>query len=380
MSRRSRVLIVSSSYLPNVGGLQRVTSQLAEGLLGTCDRVTVITQKYPRSLAEKETINGVPILRMMFMVPSFHQIQRNRIDLFLAGLIYFPVCLARMVWYLFRERPDIVNLHFVGAPTLFLLIAHVLLNFRLIVSLHGDDVESFADRTGFEQWQFRAILKHADVVTACSSYLLNRAQAIEPSIMTKARVIHNGIEATAETSVTGPKRIVAVGRQVRKKGFDILLRAWAECASMFPTTKLLLIGGGPEAQNLKKIAQDLQIEPIVEFMGPQDHSVVMNAIATCSVVAIPSRSEPFGVVAIEAMACGKPVLATRVGGLPEVLRDADAIFVEPANPHALAHGLARVLTRIEVEASFGARNRLLAKDFSVQHMLDSYLCCYALSE
>jgi hypothetical protein len=89
----------------------------------------------------------------------------------------------------------------------------------LVVSLHGDDVEGLPCGSAFDRWVFRATLRRADAVTACSHYLLNEAQTWEPRIQHKARVIHNGTELTnAHFDTEGGNAVLAVGRMVSKKG------------------------------------------------------------------------------------------------------------------------------------------------------------------
>lgn len=371
-----QLLLVISSYLPNVGGLQSATSRLAVGLSRRGDKVQVLTQRYPRSLPSTDRIDGIDVRRLLFLTPRLRHLQSGRADLFLAGLFYFPWSLIQVLGLIARERPKIVNLHFVGAPALFLLIARWLVHFRYVVSLHGDDVEGLPRGSWFDRWVFRATLRRADAVTACSRYLLEEARALEPSIATKARVIHNGVDLGSQ--VEGPNRttILAVGRLMPKKGFDVLVSAFAAMDTEQRPASLCLIGDGPERDSLKSLAHDLGLNGFVAFLGSQSHERSLSAIGASSVVAIPSRQEPFGMVALEAMAAGKPVVATCVGGLPEVLEGADALLVPPDNPIALAQAIMTVLQRLDVDPGFGARNRDLAARFSASHMVEKYAALY----
>jgi glycosyltransferase involved in cell wall biosynthesis len=268
-------------------------------------------------------------------------------------------------------------LHFLGAPAFFLLLARTLMRFRFVVSLHGDDVEGLPRGKWFDRWVFRATLRRADAVTACSRYLLNQAQALEPSIARKARVIYNGADLPSDAPAASVcDSILGVGRMVPKKGFDVLLRAMAQCQNVGRSVRLTLIGEGPERRTLESLAHDLGLDGRVDFRGDQKHSEVVRAMAASRIVVIPSRQEPFGLVALEAMTAGKPVVATCVGGLPEVLEGADALMVEPENPVALANALASALARIESEPNFGARNREIAARFSAARMVDQYTAIY----
>jgi glycosyltransferase involved in cell wall biosynthesis len=371
--------LVVSSYLPNPGGLQTVTAQLAIELQKRGVNVSVLTQRYPRTLAESERIDGVQVQRLFFLTPRLRDLLRGRIALFLAGLIFFPLTLVRLLWKIARAKPDVVNLHFVGAPAFFLLIARTLIPFRFIVSLHGDDVEGLPRGTALDRWVFRATLRRADAVTSCSRYLLDRAIACEPAIARRARVIHNGIDLNFPFPLgegdQGDK-FLCVGRMVPKKGFDILLRALSQCHHAGHPLRLRLIGDGPERCALENLARDLGLHEWIEFRGSQKHDEIIRAMASSRAVIIPSRQEPFGLVALEAMAVGKPVIAARVGGLPEVLADADAILVPPDDPAALAHAIDDLTARLERDPAFGARNRAIAARFSVARMTDAYLSIY----
>lgn len=379
MLKRLNALLVVSSYLPNPGGLQTVVSQLAMELQKRDVNVSVLTQRYPRTLAQSENIDGIPVQRLFFLTPRLRDLWRGRVDLFLAGLFFFPLTLTRVLWRMMREKPAVVNLHFVGAPALFLLMARALISFRFIVSLHGDDVEGLSRRTSFERWIVRATLRRADAVTACSRYLLDRAIAIAPTITSKSHVIYNGTDLSDLSPNPFPDRegeqgvgLLSVGRMVPKKGFDVLLRALSQCHRL----KLRLIGDGPERNALEILARDLGLREWVEFRGSLKRDEVIRAMASSRAVIVPSRQEPFGLVALEAMAAGKPVIAARVGGLPEVLDDADAMLVPPDDPAALAQAIASLSARLEREPMFGARNRAIAARFSVKRMTDAYLSIY----
>jgi glycogen synthase len=371
------VLLVVSSYLPNLGGLQSVTSNLAGGLMGRGFAVTLLTHRYPRTLPAAEEIDGVPVRRLFFLSPRLRYLKAGRLDLFLAGIFYFPTNLLRLVRMIRRERPDVVNLHFLGGPAPFLLLARILLRFKYIISLHGDDVEGLARGSWFDRWVFRTSLRRADAVTACSRYLLSQAQAIEAGIAPKGRVIYNGVDLECRP-VPGStcSSILAVGRLMPKKGFDVLLHALASMGRELGAAHLVLIGDGPERDSLRMLGSDLGLNERVEFLGALDHGKAMRAIIGSQIVVIPSRQEPFGLVALEAMAAGKPVVATRVGGLPEVLDGADALLVEPDDPAALAEGIAAAWTRLEREPTFGARNRQVARRFTLEHMIEEYLAAY----
>jgi len=253
-----RVLLIPASYEPVRGGLQTVARTLARSLTARGHEVRVITNRYPRKLAAHEVLDDVPVSRWQFLIPRWSQLLNFRFDLFLGGLFYLPWTLVRIIFLLRSDRPDVVNLHFVEAAAPFILLARRLVRFRLVVSLHGDDVEGLAQRGRFDLWVFGTLLRRADVVTACSQYLLDRTMQIEPEARQKGRVIHNGMDQPAEVPVTTFRQsLVAAGRMVPKKGFDVLLRAFARGKQ-----RSTLTPGGrwPRARKARKVGARIRIE------------------------------------------------------------------------------------------------------------------------
>lgn len=371
-----KVLLIVSSYVPNTGGLQTVTRQLAKELHDRGNEVSVITNRYPRTLAAEEVLDDVRVTRWHFLWPNVEHLRNLRPDLFFAGLFYLPLTFAKLLKRLRRDRPDVVNLHFVGAPAVFVLLARHLTKFNLVVSLHGDDVEGHARRSAFDRWMFRSILQRTERVTACSNYLLTQATAIMPSIKAKAVVIHNAVGEINIHQTPRTNRIVAVGRMMPTKGFDVLLRACAAGNRML----LTLVGDGPELEGLKRLKDELGLNGEVRFAGNQERDETLREISSADFVVIPSRMEAFGMVALEAMSRGKPVVATNVGGLPEFLSDADAILVEPERPELLAAAMKQVQRRLDAEPTFGQRNSELAAQFTVERMANGYVDVYGQRE
>lgn len=364
-----RVLLVASSYLPNVGGVQRAVSQLALELAKRGDNVSVLTSRYPRTLPGEELIDGILITRWHFLLPRLRDIFRGRLDLFFAGCFFFPFTLVRLLWRIARNQPHIVNLHFVGATSLFVSLARRLQKFRFVVSLHGDDVAGFVGQGWLDRWIFRAALARADAVTACSASLLVQAQQIAPGIGSKAQVIYNGIAEPQLSSVSNASgELVVVGRLVPKKGQDVFLRALAELSGSHAS----VIGDGPERFELEHLVCELGIEGRVQFMGAQPSAQVVRSMMNSQMVVVPSRQESFGLVALEAMALGKPVVASDVGGLPEILQGADAFLVEPDDPFALAQAIKDAQKLLSHNPQWGARNRALATRFSLARMVDEF--------
>ncbi|HWE52082.1 MAG TPA: glycosyltransferase family 4 protein [Bryobacteraceae bacterium] len=317
-----RILLVSSSYAPVLGGLQTATHALAREFIARGHDVLVAANRYPRALARAEEINGVQVRRLAFMKPELDQIRLRRGDLFFAGCALYPFTLLAL-WRICRKfRPDVVNVHFPLSQIPFMLWLRKRFSFRLVVSLHGSEVLGLSSPV--RRSRLRAILREAHAVTACSRYLLSKAVDLEPEVGLTGSVIHNGIDPRRfadRTPFPHPRSyIFAFGRLTYSKGFDLLLRAFAKLAADFPAVDLIIGGEGEEREAIEQTAASLKLDGRAIFPGRLDPEEVVRYLNGCRFLVIPSRSETFGIIALEGLAAGKPVLATNSGGLPETLR------------------------------------------------------------
>lgn len=228
--------------------------------------------------------------------------------------------------------------------------------------------------------RLRAILREADGVTACSGWLLGKAIELEPSVAAKGQVIHNGVDlARFQESATysHPRPyILAYGRLTYDKGYDLLLDAFAQVVVNNPSIDLIVTGNGEEEAHLRQQAASLGIGERVSFWGRATPDEIAQLLNGCLFAVVPSRRETFGIVALEALAAGKPVLATRVGGLPEVLGEGDGVRLVDATPEALAEGLGDWLARQDELPLYSAANRQRAARFTWERTVEDYLAVY----
>ena len=406
-----RVLLIPSAYSPRLGGVQTVAHNLAKHLIRKGHEVQVVTNRYPRCLPVREDVDGVSVERILFLTPDISSLKRKRPDLFLASFYFYPFALWRLRSIVRSFRPDVVNVHFPDHQIPFALSLRRDFDVRLVVSLHGYDVERVTmdqSRPGGMRLngaldcggainRLRIILHEADAVTACSRYLMDKALQIEPSIAKKGRVIRNGIDPIRfqdkSAFISARPYILALGRLVHTKGFDMLLDAIAKTES---NVDLIIAGDGEERAALENQTRQLNIEKRVHFFGSATPEQAVRLLNGCRFVVIPSRFESFGIVALEAALAGKPVLASRVGGLAELLMDlqrqvSDGLqsfsaglstrideelattgqfttLVEP-NVTALAEGLNRALRH---QPFLHFDNKSLAENYSWERVVNEY--------
>jgi glycosyltransferase involved in cell wall biosynthesis len=134
--------------------------------------------------------------------------------------------------------------------------------------------------------------------------------------------------------------VLSVCRFYPRKGLDILLRAAAQLRHTIPQLEIRIVGNGPQYKTLRKVCTELRLERIVHWLGDLPLARLAEEYKRAHVFCLPSLQEGFGIVFLEAMAAGKPIVAVRAAAIPEVVRA--GILVEPHNPEALADGIVRL--------------------------------------
>lgn len=132
--------------------------------------------------------------------------------------------------------------------------------------------------------------------------------------------------------------------QLYKKGMDILIKAWAKVASNYPQARLIIGGGGKALEKVVEWTKKYQVTESVEFLGALNREQVVEQMQLCDCFVLPSRYETFGVVYIEAMACGKPVIAVANGGPDDFVHDFNGILIQPEQEDELVQALEKMIT------------------------------------
>jgi glycosyltransferase involved in cell wall biosynthesis len=166
--------------------------------------------------------------------------------------------------------------------------------------------------------------------------------------------------------------LLAAAALVRRKGLDVLLRALAALGGRGLEPALWIAGEGPERASLERLARGLGLGSRVRFLGQRRD--VPDLLLACDVFVLPSLREGLGVAALEAMVLGRPVVASRAGGLREAVdHERTGLLVPPGDPRALADALARLLEAPELRRRLGeAGPRWVAREFPLSEMVDAY--------
>lgn len=373
----------ASAFHPSLGGVEEVVRQLAHAQQKKGEAPIVVTNRWPRELPFEDCYEEIPIFRPIMRSPG-DEWRRNLMFRLTNGATQ-KQCSALMK----SHAVDVVHIHCVSAQTRYAMNAAREMKLPLVVTMHG---ELTMDAQGIFQYpQERALyadaLHAADCVTACSQQTLDEGDALhretyKAPLGRRGRAIHNGIdpqEFANPTPFAHPRPyLLAIGRHVAQKGFDVLLRAFALLEKELgeATPDLILAGDGAEHEALKKLAGELNLQARVIFTGRVDRAKTVSLFAGCEFFVLSSRLEPFGIVNLEAMACGKAILATRVGGVPEFVSEREGILVPPDDAQALCQGMKTLHSSPDLAVRLGASGKERVRDFTWDAVSGKYRDCY----
>jgi glycosyltransferase involved in cell wall biosynthesis len=344
--RSMRVALLPSAYAPAVGGVEELTARLAHRLQGANDDTEIWTIRHPADLPDDEVIDGVRVRRFDMPMPRMSA----------RALIGFPFQ-ARQAWSGLAAaaadfRPDIIHVQCFSANGTYgtQLARH--LRVPLVLTLQGETVMDNADIYEHSlalRQSLRWALAKATAVTACSRYVLNDAETRFGLARGRGTVIPNAVELNEDVArepleLPFTRFVLGVGRVVEKKGFDLLLDAFQRVAPRHPDLGLVIGGSGPARNTLIQAAATAGLAERVAFPGSLSRGQIAWAMSNAAVFVLPSRIEPFGIVVIEALRAGCPVIASDHGGATEIVHDGvDAIVVDPCDTGALATAIHRVI-------------------------------------
>jgi glycosyltransferase involved in cell wall biosynthesis len=267
-----------------------------------------------------------------------------------------PRAFARLLRLIRRVRPQLVHTHLVHADFHGLTAARVAGVPVRVSTKHG--FNPFRSSQLFARAD-RAVGALADEHIAISRGLARYLAAEEGFPEDSFTVIHYGIEPGPEPEPYPGEapRLLCVGRLIPIKGHDVLLRAVAQARRVVRDLTLDIAGSGPLEPELRTQADALGLEGAVRFLG----QVPSVPYADSAVVVVPSLGEGFGMVALEAMERGRPVVASDVGGLPEIVVDGETGLVVPSgDADALAWAIAELTANLPRAAALGAAGRARA--------------------
>lgn len=368
----TKIVHFGKYYWPDVGGIESVTISLAKGAAAAGHAVSVVCfEKTPAK--REELIDGVQVTRAPIATLAASQP---------LGFKYVLQC------FIAAKNADVVHLH---APNMLGALCAIFIGrkTRLLVHWHSDVINK-----GFLGKIFRplesALLRRADSIVATSRVYADASDTLAP-FRSKITVVpigvpdvkHQGVDSrvppSIEERVRGKKIVLAVGRLVPYKGFNVLIEAAKHLST---DSVVVIVGGGPLQQDLQQAVEAADVYDRVVLAGRLSQAALHALFERATLYCLPSiyRAEAFGVVLLEAMAYGLPIVATDIpgSGVPWVNQHgASGMNVPAEDPKALAEACNQILHSEDLcnKLARGARQRFLSEfteDVSVKRMMAVY--------
>ncbi len=357
------VLILTDRYPPDVGGLAVATRRLARGLAGAGHAVWVsvlVTSEAPGASTTSDE-DGVSVLRVG---------ARRRTDDALAD--WFDQIIA-----LHTAHPlDLIHAMYITHPAFVAVLAGRYLGCPSVISARGNDL----DRTAFDPGRFSQIywaLQHAGAITACTSDLVRKAQALMPG--RQVYLVPNGVDAERfapgerDEALTlslelGDAPVVAfVGEARWKKGLTVLLPAFARlCTFLCERQPILLLVGGVRQDDVPVLEVFQRQNPTLRVCVVPNvaHEELPDYYRLADLLALPSLRDGMPNALLEGMACGKATVASSVGGIPDVLSHGNTecgLLVPAGDVDALADAMCELLSDPARRARMGSAARAMVQ-------------------
>lgn len=355
-----RLLFVTQDFPPDVGGIQTYSKELAPRLAAHCERFLVLAPARPGDEAVDAALD-VPVHRLpvrpdlLVLRALPHIVRRTRHESFdVAFHVQWQTAFA-----------SLLARRLTGTPR------------RVAVTLHGKDTVFNPFGLPPLTWSYDALRRTAiggaDHVLPVSRFLGRRARALGAA-EADITVVPNATNPDVfypdpapglreELGATGRPLVLSAGRLVPKKGFDTAIRALNRVRREVPDVLLLIAGEGPERSFLDQLVRDLDLERHVHFLGSISQQELRHYYSEADVFLMAGREttedvEGFGLVYLEANACGTPVVGARVGGVPDAVWDEETgLLVPPDAPSATADALLRLLTSPALARRLGEQGR-----------------------
>ena len=353
-------------FPPHIGGVGVHIHSLSKELIRQGHEVYVIT--YPHK--DIRDIDGIHVIGTKGVnIPG------------LRGLFFAINAKKELKELIEREDIDIIHGHYLFPAGWASVKAGKSTNTKTYVTSHGSDMFELYKKQAYTRPLIRKVLKDADVVLAVSNALKDEIIKTKiPNIEKKVRLHWNSVdinkfkttkeneskfrkELVHEFNIAADKPIILfVGNIIKRKNVDLLLEAKKQLNTK---ANLVVVGDGPLLEQLKAKAEKEYFDGNLEnvyFTGSRTD--VEDIIPSCDLLVLPSFTESFGLVLIEALACGKPVIGSNVGGIKEIITEDVGLLIDPNDSKDLANAIDRILTDNDLMEKFKSNARNRAKDFA----------------
>ncbi len=374
------ILFVTPFFLPQTGGVATYVEEIQRALRDRGHKVLVLRPGDSDSISPCPCNDDNSVFQF-YMRPFWFS--SSLIKGLVATIFYFLPTLWRLSRFLADHEIQLVCLEYPLPNVFYFALLRRVQCFKIVVGLHGDDVLSLHLLGRSEQWVVRKCIRNSDWVLAHSSSLLSQAEKIVGRLGPNRSYLPLGVDikrlrAIAQTGGAFPGRpmcpyVLTVAKLYPRKGLDLLLEALHTVKNKVAGYCFAIAGDGPEDARLKQLAMDLNVNDIVLFLGEVPNLDVPKLLSQCEFFLLPSRSEPFGIVLLEAMAFGRAVLASHVGGIPEfVAHGQNGVLIPSCNTDVLGAEIVQMLADKESRSRLGMNGLKWVEQFDYRTLVLKY--------
>jgi len=368
--RKIKILLATDSFYPSIGGMETVIYNLANGLSRRGHEVSVLVNLRRFPFKHYEELSGIKIYRVKMGIFNWN------FRSVLGFMRQTPGAILRIRQILKKEEPEIVNLHFItSGAAAYVRFFQKFFQYKFVASAHGADIFLMPYQSKSYLKLAQRVIEQSDAVTACSNNLLENMVKLTATSAGKSTAIYNGINNEDFKYVSEDCNFIfSAQRLVYEKGVDILMQSFKIVKDRGFTGGLVVAGDGPEKGRILSLISSLGLEDSVTLAGMFTSEQVNEYIRKCTFVVVPSRSEAFGLINLEAMASGKAIVASNIGGIPELVRGGYNGLLFKAEDHLdLAEKMIFMINNKAFRYALAENGkRFVNAKFSWSKMVDSY--------
>ncbi len=337
-----QIAVLTNEFEPVIiGGLGIVATRLAEAMQARGHELLVITKGTSREVSDRRQ-GGMRVIRFPreseYHSPVHQRLYAGPILHYLRGL---------------RERPDIIHVHSIQADELATAMrdrysSQIIYTCHSLVSKEG----LHRSTSLHMETRQRHFMEQADAIVSPSNWQALVLMAQFPAARGKTYVVPNGVKSQSISTLHRPRhkeQLLFAGRLIRQKGVSETIAAIADLKNIDRHVRLDIIGKGSShyVRELRALTNRLNLSGHVRFLGQCSHHNVLRRMRDAGAVVMPSRNESFGLVALEAMATGTPLVSTQAGGLRDFVDAETAAVIASSTPEAISKAVAQVWTKKE---------------------------------
>ncbi|MCA1021062.1 glycosyltransferase family 4 protein [Halobacillus litoralis] len=371
-----KILMISNSYPNNINGNSGIfVHEQAKALVQLGCKVEVMNPTPKELFGFFNNHNNIPNQLWFDNINvnySKYRMFPSKYGFSLSTIFFTRSILENVRKAIINFKPDIIHAHWATPSGYASIQLGKRLNIPVVCTLRGSDINTYPYKGYGSMGMTKKVLQRADrVITVSEALKVESESLIYPK--KNIEVIYNGVDVEKfkitnndlDYNIDKPfdkKVLLFVGRVIKEKGIWELLKSFTTICKQDSNSKLIIVGEGRELKNAIRFCYEKNIEDNVSFLGNVPNEEIQYLYKRCDIFILPSYNEGLPNVVVEAMAASKPVIATNVGGIPEVVNEKTGVLVSPRDIKNLTSEILYLLDNPSLRANYGRNGRSLVEE------------------